>query len=817
MLRAVVLSLVLAIGCEAQIVVSPAAAPLEKFAAAELASYLSKLYPGLKQLPHILVGTVKSNPEIGRYVGREKLEKPESFVVTHNRNLGIIAGADARGTLYGVYALLEKLGCGFYLSNDSLPAPRQTFSFDAWQLSDAPLYADRMVFNWHNFLSSASTWELGDWQRYIDQSTKMRYNTLMVHAYGNNPMFTFRYNGQEKPVGYLATTKSGRDWGTQHVNDVRRMMGGEIFKDPVFGASIAKVADDQRAAAAIGLMKQVFTYAQQHGMGITFALDVDTVSANPQNIANTLPASARLTDGKFQLVNPETPEGHAYYKSQLQQLLALYPQITRLAVWSRTGGTPWRNLKLSDLPQNWQSEFNSILEKKSWLKEDKSAVGMFAVSKITRTVRNVLREVGRSDIELAFGSWNLTFVRTADAFMPREATMIPLDWGTIFDTQKGLDELRMEEPGRKLIPIIWAHHDDRTYIGRPYTPYNGLSTLLKERKSNGFGIIHWTTRPLDMYFKSSAVQVWSATANQPLRQTCEQMAATSFGASAKATGADYLLSFVTDGPMFGRETSDRFIDVALKEPEAVIAKARERIAKLARINESESLAYFRGYEEFILAFFESHAAWERAQQALKRGAIPEATTEIAKCNAESVIKKYVQSAKQGQISRGEEALIVSLNLRWLPYVVSLRQALALEPVRLKFGPTQHEALAQGPGHNTFHFDAQRQVWKTLGEKETTRPTYEFSGETGVRFDQPFKIRLAPITGDKLIPGAYRVQLRLLDREPATVEFLGKSTRLTGTNRIVTVEQAATINNGFLELEIRPTGGTVYLSGAVLLR
>ena len=22
-----------------------------------------------------------------------------------------------------------------------------------------------------------------------------------------------------------------------------------------------------------------------------------------------------------------------------------------------------------------------------------------------------------------------------------------------------------------MVPIVWAHHDDRTYIGRPYTPF----------------------------------------------------------------------------------------------------------------------------------------------------------------------------------------------------------------------------------------------------------------------------------------------------------------------------------------------------------
>ena len=41
----------------------------------------------------------------------------------------------------------------------------------------------------------------------------------------------------------------------------------------------------------------------------------------------------------------------------------------------------------------------------------------------------------------------------------------------------------------------------------------------------GFGIIHWTTKPLDLYFKSLVNQVWAASKNQPLDVTCRQMAA----------------------------------------------------------------------------------------------------------------------------------------------------------------------------------------------------------------------------------------------------------------------------------------------------
>ena len=53
---------------------------------------------------------------------------------------------------------------------------------------------------------------------------------------------------------------------------------------------------------------------------------------------------------------------------------------------------------------------------------------------------------------------------------------------------------------------------------------------LTDAQASGFGIIHWTTRPLDLFFTSHAKQVWQSSQDEPLRTTCDEMAARSFGA-----------------------------------------------------------------------------------------------------------------------------------------------------------------------------------------------------------------------------------------------------------------------------------------------
>ena len=329
------------------------------------------------------MGTIKSQPKLPRYVPEASLAKPESFVVSTAKegdaDIGVIAGADPRGVLYGVYGLLEKLGYGFYLSYNTEPPPRPgPLRFADWKLSDAPLFPDRAVFPWHNFLSGSSAWDLPDWQRWMTQIGRMRYNTVMVHCYGNSPIFTFNFRGRTKPVGYFTSTVKGNEWGTQHVNDVRRLFGGESFTGPVFGASIAQVPDEKRTEAAIGLMQQVFGLAHSRGLHVSFVLDVETPESNPQELIRQLPASARVGSSDFQFANPDTPEGYEYYRAEVSTLMRLYPQIDRLVLFFRFQNTTWRDIKVED----FSGVLESTVHRRRWkriphLRNDKTAVPIF--------------------------------------------------------------------------------------------------------------------------------------------------------------------------------------------------------------------------------------------------------------------------------------------------------------------------------------------------------------------------------------------------------------------------------------------------------
>jgi hypothetical protein len=858
-------------GAEIPIVVGARASELQKLAAEELSKHLQALYPAnrfpiLAAPPHqgtrILVGTLLSLPSIGEHFSKDLLARPGSYAITaHNvgeYQEGIVAGADDRATLSAVYALLETLGFGFYLSYNASPRPaEEPFRFDHWRLNDYPVVPERIGFTWHNFLSSCSTWDLADWESWIRQLSRMRFTTIMVHAYGNNPMFTFSHNGETKPVGYLATSAKGRDWGTEHVNDVRRIMGGDkIYPGAVFGAEAALAPDDQRVSATVAMMQQAFALAARHGLKITFALDVDTEASNPQNVIGTLPEDARFKASGFNLVNPDVPAGYEYYRSQVKSLLSTYPEIGRIAVWIRAGRTtPWCSLKPQDFPPPWRTEYQDALaSQEPDLQADPDAPSMFAINKIVKAYRKALDELGKDRVELAMGSWRFAWLRAADAFAPPEVMFIPLDYLIGVGTDEVQAALQAASKHRKVVPVVWAHHDDRTFVGRPYTPFASFTTLLAESGSAGYGIIHWTTRPLDLYFKSLAQQVWNQTRDQPLEVTCEQMAERTFGKAARDVGTQYLIRWITDAPMFGRETGDRFMDRPLVEPERVITECRGRIELLDKISKgalsptaSEQSNYYKDFERFMMAFYDTHSAWERSVDFTGKGVVESARRELALCKPKFTLEQYARAASHGGPTRGELGILIAMNLKWLPYLLSQRQALGLDPIRYHFESVDYEALAQSPGKYTFYFDQDRELWKAAGQRETHCPTFRLASppfadqenlremcQTGLQSSKTINLRLKTIAEQDLLSGAYSLRLwfvcpsseaadnSVFDLILSTPEGAADLTQRIdtvrqagGKDRVLQISVQAKIHGGALSVRLEPVKGSIYICGLMM--
>jgi hypothetical protein len=166
---------------------------------------------------------------------------------------------------------------------------------------------------------------------------------------------------------------------------------------------------------------------------------------------------------------------------------------------------------------------------------------------------------------------------------------------------------------------------------------------------------------------------------------------------------------------------------------------------------------------------------------LKAGDIAGARAALSQCRPEEVIKQYAGFSSLGGMTRGEQGMVVALNVHWLVHYVQQRQALGVDPVRCKFGPTSHEPLAQTPGLFTYHFDAGHNLWQTLGTKETGAHTFVLPPTTkvtlskgqpevyaevcraGIETAQPIRLTLRPLMSKgALAQGRYRLRLFMLD-------------------------------------------------------
>lgn len=633
-----------------------------------------------------------------------------------------------------------------------------------------PLFQERIMLNWHNFLSSCSTWKTEDWLRWTDDAQKMGYNAIMVHAYANNPMAAFTFQGKQRPVGYLSTTSKGRDWGTMHVNDVRRIEGGAIFDGPVFGSDAAIVPDEERVQSARKMMGKVFENASRRGMGIYFTVDLDTAESNPQELITLLPESARFKNEKgIWLPNPDTPEGFAYYKAAVSDWMQAYPQITTIVVFARHSPTDWLGLDKA-MPAAWRKEYEAKIAGIPEAKKYKYSTGLFCYAKVARAVERALAECGASKTKVAVGSWGFEFLPAFDAFLPKNMTVFGLDYDALYGTPqlgtaKGRAALAKVGAHRPVIPVIWAHHDDGQFYGRPYKPFSDFATKLTESKAAGFGVLHWMTRPLDLFFAAHARQVFSATRDEPLRASCDWFAAQFL---QEPELGEYLYRWVTEAPMFGRETNQMLIPKPLTNQESVIAGCRSRL-KLLEKAKGKNADYFKGLEAFIIAFYETQTNLQRCETAYQKGDLPAARTALEACKPEEVIRQYVAFSSIGGMTPGEKGLLVSLNTRWLVYFVSMRQRLGMEPVRYLFGPTSHDPLAQQPGLFTYYFDAKHQVWQTLGTKETGAATFSAPSaddeiaRQGLESDKPITVDVRPFARRGDLPaGNYRLKLLCLD-------------------------------------------------------
>lgn len=331
---------------------------------------------------------------------------------------------------------------------------------------------------------------------------------------------------------------------------------------------------------------------------------------------------------------------------------------------------------------------------------------------------------------------------------------------------------------RKLYPVVWAHHDDGRYIGRPYKSFEGFNTLLDAVNADGYGVIHWTTHPLDLLFENYERQVWASSENQTREDAVKE-----YSQSLLLKQEDNLLKYFqiwfSEGPMLGRETLDHFMATheayeldgytsALDAKE----KAEKRLSLLESIEKNtlnvqgkKEYLYQLDMEHFIISFFDNHHHIHQAYLALEDGRYDLAREHATQTNPEEAIALYAGAIKRYGATKGELGVLVSLNLRWLPEYTNIRQRIGMDDIRINFQPTSHDPLAQSPGNYSFHIDPNGLMWTGLGEKEIGQDVKSGSlaevsdiSDNWISIEKSTDIAITSLRNMSLKPGPYNIEI-----------------------------------------------------------
>ena len=874
------------------ILTAPEASETEVYAGKELSRYLRRMYPEIifkwgngepeKNTGLILIGTPSSYPSLVSMLDKTP-QSPEGFLVStatlEGRKVGVILGADPAGVMNGVYALLKNLGFVFTLSRDFAPVvPEnvlQPFNFSKWNLVNRPLFERRLCVNWSRFLSTSASWQRWDWNRWISQSQKLGFNSVMIHFYADSPVLTFSFNDQEKPYHCAPTTIHGRAWWTQHVNNVRRLVGGEVFRSFAFGLSAKKTNDFERVALGKRMFRRVFASAKGRGMKLYFAFDVDTLPAQPQNIITTLPESARFkvsvpavaelnqSSTNLWLANPDTDEGYSYYEAQLKKIMTDFPQITSLVLWCRPQKTPWMSLKYDEMPSSWKRGYDRMVLKHPKAKTYQNSCGIFGMSKLIKTYSRILKDMERSDVEICLGSTDRSFLPAADCFCSTNTPLIFL--GRAKPWIGDLNGIKKYTKHRCIIPIFSSSSDTFAYYGRPYFPFSELTTTLEKCGAAGVGQLNFMTRPQDLVASFVGSQLWEGFRDSPLKETCLAFCKGIYDEKTAPLMAEYLIQWMKDSPMVGQERGYHFIQwikplaevkEGIEKRLALLDKIEQLIVKPEEVETLLSLDfihYFKGIEKFMLDLHSIEEKRVKVLNLIKKGDLASARTLLRECDPETMLKEYAAYSMLGGITKGEKGLLVSLNLRWRTWYIQMRQALGMDLIRYNFGPTVLEPTTQNPGQFTFFLEATNSVlWQTFGEAETGATMVTFPTSTyfqypphfpemqkdvcfsGMVVDKEITFQMQPIMGwepmgrvpgihnpaSVLQPGEYKLALLLTtaDSKPAAISItVGSETKKVNIfAKNVAIESfSVQSNTNSLPICVEPISGLPVVCGAVL--
>lgn len=312
--------------------------------------------------PLIVVGQ-KDRPEItslpcdAACKARIAALRPQEYLLKTlrlaERPVLLVAGGDPIGTLYGAYAVAEKLGVRFYLHGDVVSEHQQVFALPELDETRKPLFELRGIQPFHDFPEGPDWWNRDGYKAILGQLPKMGMNFFGLHTYpqgevGPEPLVWIGPPDAITAAGKVTASYPSRHfsvsnptgaWGYRPGSTGEYRFGAaDLFDRDDYGPDYQRDTspwNKMEADACNGLFDRMGemlgdTFAYARMLGIKTCLGTETPLVIPTAVRQRLQAAGK---------NPADPAVvQEIYEGMLRRIARVHP-LDYYWVWTPEGWT----------------------------------------------------------------------------------------------------------------------------------------------------------------------------------------------------------------------------------------------------------------------------------------------------------------------------------------------------------------------------------------------------------------------------------------------------------------------------------------------
>jgi hypothetical protein len=303
-----------------EIVVSPDAAELEQFAAAELQRYLTRLFdvaplivPSSGEASDFAFFLGTSNRSAGGMTGAGTFPQlsDQGFVLRSmqwmNKPAMAIVGGSPVAAMWAVYELAEQYGVRFLLSGDVYPDAKRALFVPQMDKVYEPVFRVRMWKTMGDFAMGMEGWGMADYRPFIDQLAKLKFNRIRVSSGPSQPFLKLTVRG--------VTNQAATLWYGAHFPITDDMPGRWLFGNATEfwnpDLPLPEAGSEKLLAAGEHHCHELIAYAHSRGIASSF---VGSITDFPKEFASILPETqavqqlGQLTVSPGPTVRPDNPD-----------------------------------------------------------------------------------------------------------------------------------------------------------------------------------------------------------------------------------------------------------------------------------------------------------------------------------------------------------------------------------------------------------------------------------------------------------------------------------------------------------------------------